>query len=226
MKNQSKSRKQKIFISIDITVVAIIIYRIYLNSPYTHVEERKIINYALQGSKSDFKVNRIYLNRDKKTIAFLLLKKYRGDEKQFTDIRTRMNEYLEKNPDYFLNDDYRIVIEWIGNHCGGPGIIRFTNFYPTNYLNEKSKIKKKFNYIDCLEILYENSFKFTLNDITDFSKYEDIKGLVLGDNVRINDIKILGNFKSLEFFKPNNEITDEDLENFKSMFSDCEIYGR
>ena len=63
-----------------------------------------------------------------------------------------------------------------------------------------------------------------MSSISDPTLYEDIKGLVLKDYARIDDIEILRNFKSLEFFKPNDSITDEDIERIEEMHPDCEIY--
>ena len=44
-------RKHKGLLFIIVIIVIFVLYKIYLNSPYTHVEEMKIINYALQGSE-------------------------------------------------------------------------------------------------------------------------------------------------------------------------------
>lgn len=217
-----KYRKQIIFL---IIFFIIILIRAYLNSPYTHVEERKIINYALQGSRRDFKIHWDYLNNDTKAIRIMVLKKHNGDANQIVEIRSRMNNYLKNNPDYFLNNNYEIALNWAGNRSGGPKVLEFSNVYPTNYSGSTYKHVVKFDYLDCLYIL-DSDFGYKIDDITDFTLYEDIKALVLEDYVPIGNIEILENFKSLEFFKPNNMVTDEDLEIFRTMFPDCEIYGR
>lgn len=219
---KNKYRKQTI---LTIIVTIIILAKMYLNSPYTHVEERKIINYALQGSLKDFKLNRIYLNKENRTIGFLILDKYKGNGQQIVEIRTRINNYLYKNPKYFLNYDYEIVLDWIANRSGGPGILKFSNVYPTNYLGGSNKYIVKSDALDYL-FVSDCSNDFKLDDITDFTLYEDIKGLVLEDYAIVENIEILRNFKSLEFFVPNDRITDEDLKKIIEMFPDCEIYGR
>jgi len=178
-------------------------------------------------SRGDFKLNNFYYNDEKTIIYYNILDKYKCNEDQFFKIRNRMNEYLQKYPDYFLNDDYEIILDWIDHPSGGPMILRFSNQYSLKYQkdNQPISIHKKYSSLDCL-LVTNRSYRFALSDITDFTQYEDIKGLVLEDDARIDDIEILKNFKSLEFFKPNNRITDDDLEKFKSMFPDCEIYGR
>lgn len=216
MDKPRKSKKRK-WIIILIIVAVIVLIRTYLNSPYTHVEERKIINYALQGR--DFKLNGIDLNKEKKIIWYTVLKKYKGDWNKIVEVRYRINNYLEKNPDYFLNSDYEIVLQWIGNKSGGPTILQFTNGYPTNYSGRYFEQIIQYEALDCVVVPRSFSFK----DIRDFTLYEDIKGLVLKKNAYIDDIEILKNFKSLEFFRPNSSVTDEDLEKFKIMFPDCVI---
>ena len=203
--DKSRTNKKKKRIIILIIIALVVLIRTYLNSPYTHVEERKIINYALQDS--GFKLDGIYLNKDKKTIGFIVLKKYKGDQNKISEVRCRISNYLEKNPDYFLNDDYEIVFEWIGYKSGGPTILQFTNGYPTNHLGGKYFEQIiKYEALDCL-VVYDFSFK----DIRDFTLYEDFKGLILDDDAYIDNIEILKNFKSLEFFRPNSSVTDEEL---------------
>lgn len=76
-------------------IIAVVIFLMwaYLNSPYTPVEERKIINYALQGSRDDFKLNLVYINKEKKIIKYEVVKKYKGKITQIFLIRSRMNEF-------------------------------------------------------------------------------------------------------------------------------------
>lgn len=219
-------RKHKGLLLIIVIIVVFVLYKIYLNSPYTHVEEMKIINYALQGSRGNFKFKYFYYS-DEKTIEYAIFAKYKSNEDEFFKIRNRMNEYLAKNPDYFLNDNYEISLNWIRYPNGGPLILSFTNRYSLNYQKDHPiSIHKKYDSLDCLTVLYDNAYGYLLSDINDKSLYKDIKGLILEDRARIGDTEILKEFKSLEFFKPNNRITDDDLEKFKSMFPDCEIYGR
>ncbi len=84
---------------------------------------------------------------------------------------------------------------------------------------------REFEALDCL-VLYGDSRKFSLSSISDITLYEDIKGLLPEECTYIDDIEILKNFKSLEFFKPNNSVTDEDIKRIKEMHPNCEIYGR
>ena len=196
----------------------------YLNSPYTYVEERKIINYALQGSRGDFKLLSESNDKDYKSMSYTLINKDSYDAESIFKIRLRLKEYLENNPDYFLNNEYGIGISWIGNPSGGPLILGLTNSYGLHYGKpHPDKIIRQFEALDCL-ILYEDLREFSLSSISDPTLYEDIKGLVLKDYARIDDIEILRNFKSLEFFKPNDSITDEDIERIEEMHPDCEIY--
>ena len=135
-----------------------------------------------------------------------------------------MKEYLENNPDYFLNNEYGIGIGWVENPSGGPLVLGLTDSYSLYYGESRPiEVIKQFEGIDCL-ILFDDSRKFSLSSISDPTLYEDIKGLLLEEYARIDDIEILRNFKSLEFFKPNDSITDEDIERIKEMHPDCEIY--
>ena len=45
MAEQSIKPKRRKWIILTIIILVIFLIRMYLNSPYTHVEERKIINY-------------------------------------------------------------------------------------------------------------------------------------------------------------------------------------
>ena len=206
-------------------IIAVVIFLMwaYLNSPYTPVEERKIINYALQGSRDDFKLNLVYINKEKKIIKYEVVKKYKGKITQIFLIRSRMNEFLDKNSSYFLNDGYKIDLDWVGNRSGGPGILQFSNMYKTYYLGESNIFKSDF--LDWL-ILQDELYLFSLSDISDYTLLEDIKGLILREYAEIEDIEILENFKSLEFFEPNDKITDEEIERVKEKHPNGEIYGR
>lgn len=157
-KKPIKRKNIKWFIVL-IVVTVISLSRMYLNSPYTFMEERKIINYALQGSRGDFRLHRVYLNTDDKTIKYVLVQKYKGDVSRIFMIRNRLNKYLDINIDYFLNDDYKITIDLVGNRSGVPGILLLTNMYKTYYLGELNIVK--FESLDCL-IIYEEPQHTTL----------------------------------------------------------------
>lgn len=226
MLEQIKKPKRKKWITLMIIILIIFLIRMYLNSPYTHVEERKSINYALQGSRGDFKLLSESNDEDHKNMNYTLIDKSSYDVESIFEIRLRMNEYLENNPDYFLNNGYGIGISWIENPSGGPLVLGLTNSYSLYYGKSRPiEIIKQFETIDCL-MLFGDSRKFSLSSISDSTLYEDIKGLILKDYAHIDDVEILRNFKSLEFFEANDSITDEDIKRIKEMHPNCEIYGR
>lgn len=182
-------RKGKVFL---IIVVVIFLIWVYLNSPYTHVEERKIINYALHGSRSDFKFLRISQSSGLIGADYTVLERFSYDAESFFEIRLRMKKYLEENPDYFINVDHKgIALSWVDNRSGGPLILRFLNVYGIDYGGSgPPKIIKQFDSLDCL-IISEGLDLFSLSDISDYTLYEDIKGLILSEYAYIEDIEIL-----------------------------------
>ena len=223
-----KPEKRKYRKAIVFLIILVIVFLIwgYFNSPYTHVEERKIINYALQGSRGDFKLLETRQNVDLKEASYILLNKDSDCVESFFEIRLRMKEYLKKNPDYFLNNNYNIGLSWAGTRSGGPGMLSFLSLYGIDYGGtQPSKIIKQFDSLDCL-IIHQSPSLFSLSNISDYTLFEDIKGLILRERADIEDIEILENFKSLEFFEPNDKITDQEIERVKEMHPNCEIYGR
>ena len=70
MEKSEKPEKRKYRKGIAFLIIVVVIFLVwaYLKSPYTPIEERKIINYALQGSRSDFKILSINNNDDAKFI--------------------------------------------------------------------------------------------------------------------------------------------------------------
>ena len=120
MSEQLKKTKSRKWIILTIIILVIFLIRMYLNSPYTHVEERKIINYALQGSRGDFKLLSGSHCKDPEIMNYVLIDKFTYDAESIFKIRTRMNEYLENNPDYFLNNRYSVAIGWVDSPSGGP----------------------------------------------------------------------------------------------------------
>ena len=193
----------------------------YLNSPYTYVEERKIINYALQGSRLDFKFLRAGQGSGAKSVNYKIISKAYGNKAKIVKIRNRMNEYLEKHPEYFLNNGYYIALTWVGTHSGGPPLVAFTNNY--RFHHGDINIHKKSTSLDFLYVS-DMFVNFQFRDIPDYTKYADVKGLSFDEDVTIDNTEVLQNFKSLEYFEPNDRISDEDLEKLKLMLPDCEIY--
>lgn len=140
---------------------------------------------------------------------------------QIVKIQKRMNEYLEKHPDYFLNDGYYFALTWVGTRSGGPHLVSFSNDY--RFHHGDTNIHKKSASLDFL-FVSDISLYFQFRDIPDYTKYADVKGLAFDEDVTLDNIEVLQNFKSLEYFEPNDRISDEDLEKLKLMLPDCEIY--
>ena len=129
MAEQSIKIKRRKWIILPIIIVIILLTRMYLNSPYTYVEERKIINYALKGSRDDFKLNSVYLDNENKVVTYEVYNKYKADIEKIGLIRLRMKEYLVENPDYFINDDYYIKLVWRDDISGHPWVLSFNNIW-------------------------------------------------------------------------------------------------
>lgn len=210
-----KKRKIKIVVG---TIIIIVLYNLYLRTPYTFKKEYKIINYALQGNRDYFGRIQVNLDEKEKTVEYLLTDKSKTTMESYAILCGKMNEYLKNNPDYFLNHGYRMELNFY-----------FTNSYSPVYLSFSNEIRRtcegtlteRTNKFNCLTIKMRD--EFDLYKIKDFSYYDFVEYMDIGESV-ITDGKILNNFKSLKkVFLSYSDVTWWDKEQLRRVLNDCEV---
>jgi len=123
--------------------------------------------------------------------------------------REAVNQYLNENKDFFLNNGYLIQITIRGNR-NGPTYMIISN---RNYYNNS---KSLYDTLSSLEIIG------WIDNISSYKNWTDIQTLLISD-INIDDISVLSQFTQLEYISKAAGFTAQDTQAIKQMLPHCKI---
>lgn len=215
-------RKKAVLIITGLMLLILLItaFVLYRRSPYTYVKEDKVINYALSGNQADFELKYAKCDENSKTVEYkVYTQSGKGQTDQYFIIANRVNEYLEKHSDYFLNEGYKITLEIVMNRSGAPGIVDFSNW---NWDNADSD-NQIMDHLGCVWICYQSKWSgFKLSEIEDLSLAEDISVIIIEEGLGV-EINIFQSFPNLRYLRQYKTMTEEKITQIRELLPNCEI---
>ncbi|SHK36427.1 hypothetical protein SAMN02745248_02383 [Hathewaya proteolytica DSM 3090] len=213
-----KKRKKKIVVG---TIIIIVLYNLYLRTPYTFKKEYKIINYALQGNRDYFGRMQVNLDEKEKTVEYLLTDKSKTTMESYAILCGKMNEYLKNNPDYFLNNGYHMELNFYFTNSYSPVYLSFSNEIRIKWSDRVENLTERGNKLNCMSIKMRD--EFDVYKIKDSSHYDFVEYMDIGVPV-ITEGKVLNNFKSLKkVFLSYSDVTWWDKEQLRRDLDNCEV---
>ena len=172
---------------------------------------------AVEDEFGDLSIKDIWIDDEEKSFSMT----YVGPETiaEFDQIREIINDYLLKNPDFFLNGSYSITV--------------YFDVDPRHiyYLNEGNMItNRKSPFDDNNGELYENlaymEFNNSYQSGYEISQIEGhcttLKAIALID-ISLVDLDILENLPALESVELLDGYTEEDLQAIREALPNCEV---
>lgn len=215
-----KKKKIWIFGGVLLFVILITAFVLYRRSPYTYVKEDKVINYALAGNQADYELKYAKCDENSKTVEYkVYTQSGKGQTDQYFIIANRVNEYLEKHSDYFLNEGYKITLEIVMNRSGAPGIVDFSNWNRDSADGDGPIM----DHLGCVWICYQSKWSgFKLSEIEDLSLAEDISVIIIEEGLGV-DINIFRSFPNLRYLRQYRTLTEEKMIRLRELLPNCEI---
>ncbi|SFS08926.1 hypothetical protein [Anaeromicropila populeti] len=211
--------KTKYFKRIIMLLLCIITVFVIYNVVVWNQSNRKLINPVLLQYRKYFKLDYINCNSEKKEISYGLVDKYIfwGEKKckldAYNDIRLKLNRYLEKNPDYYLNNGYKITIYFKLNISGKPSYLHISNY---NETVDELKIYNGFYHVSG-EPMSGSNFE----NISDYAVFDGIKSLKLDQYVIFDDVSKLTSLSSLEYVVIGGTDSAEKQKELNEVLPNC-----
>ncbi|MTI94738.1 MAG: hypothetical protein FH749_04500 [Firmicutes bacterium] len=197
-------------------VVILVFTGYFLYTSRTEIRERYLNRGLITEVKKEhgdyLKLDYIRMDDEQKLCSFTYVRrKVHPDEPElYNRVRETVNSYLKSNPDFFLNEGFKIefIIRYTGN---SPHIVSFVNH---NY----SEDALLYDGLHGVTTEGEEPFYY-LTDLAPFSKVKTLRIY----RVSIDDLSILSNFDDLERLILYDGFSEKDILEIRQILPDSII---